>query len=93
MKVEKKKTKVIARGVIGQMELWLPFDSTDEFSRVFAFCFHTGLLFKQTATIEDYYDQRTGIFLNSIDLEHSRCVDMSVYELGLKMYNRHVSRP
>lgn len=90
MRIERKKAKIIARGMIGEMELWLPFDSTDPYSRVFAFCFQTGLRFKNSSLVEDYYDQRTGIFLNSIDLKHTLSFDVSIYELGLKMYNRHL---
>ena len=88
---EEGRSILIARGMTGQLELWLPHDTTDEYSRVFAFQFHTGLRFKQTSHIENYFDERTGQFLNSIVARSNKMADVCIYELGLKMYNRHVS--
>lgn len=84
------RSKLVARGIVGQLELWLPHDSTDEYSRVFSFYFNSGIRYRQTTHIEQYFDEASGAFLNSITVRNDRSTDLCVYELGLKMYNRHL---
>ena len=93
MKIETKPRKLVARGTVHCLELWVPAEARDPFSRVFQFSFRTGLRFKERGMAEDYYEARSGAYLSSVALEYARGVDVSIYDLGLRMLNRHLLGP
>jgi len=77
---------------LNNFEIWMPLDSTDEYSRVLSLSFSNQISFKGTTEIKHKINEITNQLIASDVIKDQKDANVMVNQLMITMINRHLIR-
>jgi len=78
------------KGSLNNLEIWMPLDSTYEYSRVISLSFSNQISFKSTTQTRHKINEITNHLIESVVVKDQKDANVMINQLMITMINRHL---